>query len=345
MKRGNVSSAEVAREAGCSRTTVSFVLNNTPGKNISEETRQRVLAVAERLGYIPNENARKLVMTKERAVGFFVCHPKSIYSDAFIIRLLEGITQVLNKRRVQLVLQPLKLKDMAYAKLAKEDRVDGIILTNTHDNDRGIPELIRKRVPFVVIGDLTDKTIPQVDVDTRKTVRELTLYLAGLGHKRIAMITHAPLTFWAAQKRLDAFRQTLLELKIPFPGQYLRVGDFTEESGYLEAKKLLSLPKPPTAIFAGNDIIAYGVYKAVKDLGLKIPDNVSVAGFDDDVFSKFLNPPLTTMNLPAAGLGATAAQLLIDILDNGTPLPERRPLILPTRISVRDSCKILKGSS
>ena len=338
MKRKGVSSAEVAQEAGCSRTTVSFVLNNTPGKNISEETRIKVLEAADRLGYIPDENARRLVMGRTRSVGFFICHSMSIYSDAFLIRLMEGVTQVLNKRRVQLVLQPLKLKDMNYMRLAHEDQVDGIILTNTHDHDRGIPELVRKNFPFVVNGSLEDKNIPQVDVDNRKAAAEMASYLLGLGHRRIAMITHAPLTFWAARERLEGFRQALTGFQIDLNEDYLAVGDFTEESGYNAAKKILSLPVPPTAIFAGNDIIAYGVYKAAKDMSVSIPGSLSVAGFDDDFLSRYLNPPLTTMNLPAGGLGSTAAQLLLDKMDSGASAFQRGPIILPTRMSIRESC-------
>jgi DNA-binding LacI/PurR family transcriptional regulator len=135
--------------------------------------------------------------------------------------------------------------------------------------------------------------------------------------------------------------------------EYVRIADFTEESGYIAMQELLALENPPTAVFAGNDLIAYGAYRAARDMDLNIPGDISIVGFDDDYLSRYLNPPLTTMNLPAAGLGSIAAGLVAQLIavagrrsgTTGTksviPGASVHQTILPTRISVRSSCRRL----
>jgi len=206
MKGKRPSSSDVARKAGVSRTTVSFVLNNTPGKTIPEVTRQKVLAAARDLAYTPNENARSLAMIKHHSIGFFIPHSGFISSDAYVIRILEGMTPVLNKARFQLVLQPLKLKEMNYLQLARQDNVDGIILMNTHDDDRGLAEVIDSGFPLVVIGTVSRNGICQIDIDNRAAAASAVRHLISLGHRDIGMIGHAPLAFYAARERLEGFR-------------------------------------------------------------------------------------------------------------------------------------------
>jgi DNA-binding LacI/PurR family transcriptional regulator len=329
---------DVARQAGVSRTTVSFVLNNTPGKNISEATRQRVLAAASALGYRPHREARRLAMIRHHSVGLFICHTHSLFSDAYISRLIGGIAQVLNKQRFQLVLQPLRLDQSGYLQLAMQDRVDGIILLNTHDADEGLAEIVAAGFPLVAIGTLSDREIPQVDIDNRSAAARVTQHLIDLGHKKIAMIVHAPLVYYAAQLRLEGFRHALKVNKLALNQDWVRRGDFTEESGYRCMRELLSVPERPTAVFAGNDMIAYGALKEIKDAGLAVPADISLAGFDDDFLSRYLNPPLTTLSVPASALGARAAQLLLQRLRENRP-GQAEQIRLTARLAERDSCR------
>ncbi len=338
MEKRTVSALDVAKRAGVSRTTVSFVLNNTPGKHISENTRQKVLKAASELNYIPNETARNLAMIRHYSIGLFICHSQSVYSDAYIIKMIEGMAPVLNKNRFRLVLQPLKVLQENYLQLAEQDNIDGIILLNTHDDDKGLAEIIAAGFPLVVIGSLSNKDIFQVDIDNEEAAREVVSYLADLGHKKIAVITNASLVYYAPRDRLAAYREALLAAGLPIRENWVKVGDFSEESGYRAMQELLAEPDRPTAVFAGNDVIAYGAIKAIKDADLKIPGDISIAGFDDDYLSRYLNPPLTTMTLPAAGLGAEAARLLIDQLTGQAP-EEARQLFLPTHFSIRQTCK------
>jgi DNA-binding LacI/PurR family transcriptional regulator len=337
MKRIRISSLDVAKRAGVSRTTVSFVLNNTPGKIISEETRQRVLKAAAELDYEPNEAARTLAMVKHQAIGLFICHTGYFFSDVFINQLIEGINPILNKHRLQLVLQSLRLDQSDYLQLAHQDNVDGIILLNPHENDRGLAQIKESDIPLVVVGNLSDQSICQVDIDNREAAEEAVQYLIDLGHRDIGMILHAPVIYYAAVERFNGYRRSLRKNGLPFRDAYVKYGDFSEASGYAAMQALLSLPDRPTAVFAGNDVIAYGAMKAIKDAGFIIPDDISLIGFDDDFLSRFLNPPLTTVSLPAATLGASAASLVIQQLHNMPP--EQYRFILSTFLAKRQSCQ------
>ncbi len=339
MRKRNTSATDVARRAGVSRTTVSFVLNNTPGKSIPEATRQNVLNAARELSYTPNEQARRVAMVKHHSIGFFIPHSGYISSDAYIIRILEGMTPVLNKGRFQLVLQPLKLNQRDYLQLARQDAIDGIILMNTHDADTGLGQVIAEGFPLVVIGTISRRDVCQIDIDNQASAASAVRHLASLGHRDIAMIVHAPQTFYAARDRHEGFRTAMREAGLRVNAEWVREANLTEESGYRAMKEILRGRRRPTAVFAGNDVVAYGAAQAIKDAGLHIPQDISLVGFDDDLASRYFNPPLTTVTNPAPGLGAEAARLLISILKS-RPVPMTRS-VLPTTLAVRESCRAL----
>ncbi len=342
--RKKVSAQDVADKAGVSRTTVSFVLNNTPGKTISEETRQKVLRAAAELNYLPNDMARKLAMRKHRTIALFICYNHYLFSDAFVIRLVEGMTPVLNKHRVQLVIQPLRLNQANYLELARNDEAEGLILFNTHDGDEGLPRLIGAQFPVVIIGSIWESSFLQVDIDNTQAAKTVMDYLFDLGHKRTALILHAAPVYYAARLRYEGYRQALEEAGLTYHADLVRVADFSEESGFTAMQELLQVNPPPTAVFAGNDTIAYGAIQAIRQAGLTIPGDISIVGFDDDLLSRYLNPPLTTLSVPAGGLGGMAARLLIDMLD-GRPLPGNNKVVLPTYMAFRASCTELTSSS
>jgi LacI family transcriptional regulator len=338
MKASNkVSSEDVARKAGVSRTTVSFVLNNTPGKNISEETRERVLEVARELAYVPNELARSIAMIKHHSIGFFVPHTGYLSSDAYVLRVIEGMIPVLNKNRFKLVLQPLKLEQQNYLQLARKDNIDGIILMNTHDDDAGLAEIIEARFPLVVIGTLTNQDVCQIDINNRSAASTAVDYLIGLGHQDIGMIVQGPMSYFAARDRFEGFRDAMEASHLTVKKKWVREANLSEESGHQAMSEILSAKQRPTAVFCGNDVVAYGAMQAIADAGLSIPDDISLVGFDDDRLSRHVNPPLTTMATPATGLGAEAVRTLISIL-NGLEMPNSLAL-LRTSLSVRNSCR------
>ena len=339
MAERRATSADVATRAGVSRTTVSFVLNSTPGKNIPDATRRKVLEAARELGFVPNEKARDVAMIKHHSIGFFIPHAGYISSDAYIIRVIEGMTPVLNKSRFRLVLQPLKLQDLDYLSRARQDNVDGIVLMNTHDEDKGLAELVAARFPLVVIGTVSLPGVLQIDINNRSAARSAVEYLLSLGHRSIAMILHAPASYYAARDRYEGYRDAMEAAGASLRSSWVRSADLTEESGYHAMAEILAEKERPTAVFSGNDVVAYGAMQAIKDSGLVIPDDISIMGFDDDLPSRYVNPPLSTVTNPAPSLGAAAARLLIGVLQGHVappPAPE-----LPMLLAVRDSCRPL----
>ncbi len=310
---------------------------------ISEATRQKVLRAASELNYLPNETARNLAMSRHPSIGLFICHSHSVFADAYIFGLIEGMSKILNKYRFQLVLQPLKTSNSDYLALARQDGVEGIILLNPHEDDVGLSRIIQAGFPLAIIGTLADKEILQVDIDNFSAARIVADYLIGLGHRRIGMITHASPIYWAARKRLEGYRAALERAGLPADDEHILFADFSEESGLLAMKKLLAASERPTAVFAGNDVIAYGAIQAVRDANLNVPRDISIAGFDDDFLSRYLNPPLTTMSLPAASLGAEVSKLLIHGI-NGKTLAHKQIIISP-HLAVRGSCAPPRGDA
>lgn len=331
-----VSAQDVAREAGVSRTTVSFVLNNTPGKSIPEATRHRVLEAAERLGYIPNLDAQRLARTRDRSIGLYISHSQFVYTDVFVTRALEGMSQAVNRFRARLIVHPISLGRTSYVDLAHADGVDGLILINTHDEDPGLQELAESRFPAVSMDYLGDVPIDQVYVDNARAATEAVRHLTSLGHRRIGMISHAAPVFFASRKRIQGYQQALKEVGVEFDQALLRYGDFSEESGFAGMQSLLEAAPDITAVFAGNDVVAYGAMQALRTAGRAVPDDISLVGFDDDYMSRFLSPALTTMVLPAAGHGSAAVETLVDrITGNAADTPVRR--VLTSHIAVRES--------
>jgi LacI family transcriptional regulator len=334
-----VSAQDVAREAGVSRTTVSFVLNNTPGKSITEATRRRVLEAAARLGYMPNQDAQRLARTRDYSIGLFISHSQFVYSDVFVTRALEGMSQAANRFRARLVVHPVSLRESSYLSLARHDNVDGIILINTHDEDPALQELEESGYPAVAMDFIGNARIDQVYVDNGAAAEEMVRHLIRLGHGQIAMISHAAPLFFASRKRVQGYRHALEEAGIPFDPSLVRYGDFSERSGFERMQELLRENPEITGVFAGNDVVAYGALQAILQAGVRVPEEMSLVGFDDDYMSRFLSPALTTMVLPAAGHGSAAVETLMDrITGNGGHEPVRR--VLNAHIAVRESTAV-----
>ncbi len=246
-KNASISAQDVALLAGVSRTTVSFVLNNTPGKNISEVTRRKVREAAESLGYLPNEEARKLAMTRDRSFGLFICHDQPVYSDMFLTRVLEGMSQADNRLRVRLVVHPTQLRETSYLDLARRDSVDGIIFINVHDDDPAFIELLGEEFPAVCMDFVGDVRIDQVYIDNVAAARQTVQHLIDLGHRSIGMIAHADPLYLASRTRIIGYEEALAAADIELVNARLRTGDFSEQSGYREMQELLRADPSVTA--------------------------------------------------------------------------------------------------
>ena len=317
-KKRRSTSVDVARQAGVSRTTVSFVLNNVPGVNISEATRQRVLDAARQLNYHPNAMGRKLVSGKSNTLGLVLRQsPEQIFADAALLRVMLGIEHAVTQQGFHVLLKPVPPDDSSgYLRLINENHVDGIILSGPRQDDREIIALHKQGVPIMLMGQLPGSEIPFVDIDTVSSAATAVRHLIDQGHRDIALITNASLTYTSAQQRYAGFQQALEGAGIAFQETWLREGDYTPASGFEAMSGLLKQPRLPTAVFVASDVVAMGAIRAIKQAGLRIPEDIAVVGFDDIPFAEYSDPPLTTMHLPAYGLGWAAGERMVRLALN-----------------------------
>jgi LacI family transcriptional regulator len=333
---------QIAEAAGVSRTTVSFVLNNVPGVKISPETRQRVLDVAERLNYYPDATARRLASGQTHTIAL-VLHqgPSPAYGDAFLPQMLQGVSQAARQQGYHVLFYPIDPKEdsISYVKLARGRHADGLILSGPRLDDTPLLELYDEGYPIVLQGQLPDTKLSFVDVDNVRGAELAVEHLVGLGHRRVGMVTNAPLTYTAARQRLDGYRQTLERYGIACEMSWVCEGHFDEESGEQAVKALLGEDLGLTALFVASDAVAYGVLRALRRQGIRVPDDIALVGFDDIPTSRYVFPSLTTVRLPAFGLGWAAADLLIRLINHKEI--EETQVILDTELVIRRSCGAL----
>jgi DNA-binding LacI/PurR family transcriptional regulator len=333
---------QIAKQAGVSRTTVSFVLNDVPGVNISPETRQRVLEAAARLNYYPDAAARRLVSGRTQTIALALHQgPTQTYSDAFMPQMLQGVSQAARQRGYHVLFYPIGPDEDpgSYVELARGRHADGLILSGPRLDDVQLPGLYEEGYPIVLQGQLPGTDLPFVDVDNVKGASLAVEHLLGLGHRRIGLVTNAPLTYTSARQRLEGYRQVLERHGIDYEDAWVRHGHFDEESGEQAVNELLEGGVELTALFVASDAVAYGVLRAVRRHNLQVPDDLAIVGFDDIPTSRYVFPSLTTVRLPAFGLGWAAADLLIR-LTNRTEVEETQ-IVLNTELVIRRSCGAL----
>jgi DNA-binding LacI/PurR family transcriptional regulator len=331
-----VTSTDIARHAGVSRTTVSFVLNEIAG--VSPKTRDRVLTTARKLGYVPNSAARMLVSGRSHTLGLVISRADLLLVDAFIPRLLYGIGRVCNSCGYKLLVEAVEesSKASAYLDLARSKRIDALMVLNPQVADKGLVKLIDMRFPVIIFGSIRHPKENSVNTDDLGAAREATSHLVSLGHRRIAHISYAALSYLAADARFQGYRQALKEGGIAFNKKLLAIGNFSSESGFDAMNEILQNRVIPTALFASNDTIAVGAMAAIRAAGLSVPGDIAVVGFDDLPFAAFTNPALTTVRSQAKELGEHAAHAAISLLE-GKPVGIRRRVI-PLELIVRESC-------
>ncbi len=330
-------SRDVAKLARVSRTTVSFILNNVPGVSISEATRKRVLDAAKKLNYSPNVAGKKLVSGKSYTIGLVLCQsPEQIYTDAFLPQVILGVEQAAMEQGFHVLLKPVDPNDTGgYARLIAENHVDGIFLSGPRQEDKALMTLHRQHVPIMLMGQLPDTDIPFVDIDTTAGAELAVDHLIERGHRRIGMITNAPLDYTSAQQRRDGYLRALKKAKLAVEKALIKEGNYTPASGFEAMKTLLQMEPLPTAVFVASDVVALGAMLAIKEAGLRIPKDIAVVGFDDIPLAEYYDPPLTTIRLPAFGLGWAGGERLIRIIQ-GEGLKDAS-LLLESKLITRQS--------
>ncbi len=329
---------DVANLAGVSRTTVSFVLNQVAGMRIGDETRQRVIEAATQLNYHPDATARRMVRGRTNIIGFVLRQtPDQVFADRFLPQVLHGLSKAAAAQGYHILIEPTPPDNKdGYLSLIRERHVDGIALSGPRFDDEDILRLHAADIPVVLMGQLPGSNLPFVDVDNVSGAARITQYLIGLGHRRIAFISNAQPAYTASLQRLSGYRQALEAALIAFDEAIVGYGDFSPASGETAMTEILRTPDRPSAVFVASDTVALGALKALRAAWLNVPRDMALVGFDDAPLSEFIDPPLTTMRLPAYGLGWGAADMLIRLINK--EIIRQPAILLETELIVRKSC-------
>jgi LacI family transcriptional regulator len=310
----------VAELAGVSIKTVSRVFNNEP--NVAKATRVRVQAAIATLGYIPNHSARSLAARNSQTLGLMYDNP----SPNYIQQVQRGALQSCQEAGYDLLLHPSPYGNKAIGdeiiSLHRRGRIDGVILTPPLSDMIELTDaLAASGVPTALISPAELRAdMLQVVTDDRDISIAMTRTLYALGHRRIAFIAGHP-EHRAVGLRLEGYSSALFELGLPMQKEYIAQGYNTFESGEAACAALLTLPVPPTAIFAANDDMAAGVMRTALKFGVSIPSRLSVVGFDDIPLANQVWPALSTVRQPIEAMSAKAVQLLISHLRGESDIP------------------------
>lgn len=328
---------DVARHAGVSIKTVSRVLNREP--SVRDKTRHRVDTAIDKLGYLPNLAARSLPGARNYTIAVLFENAISDYQG----KALKGAIERCRQTGYRVFPEPLDVmspdQDERLKQILRGLRVDGLIVVPPlSDNPRILAIIDRSGMPYVRISPQSDAFRSAfVKMEDEQAAFEMVMYLAGLGHKRIGFIAGNP-SHASSSLRFEGYCRALDQLGIPLDETYVEPGLFTFRSGFEAAERLLARTPRPTAIFGANDEMALGALAQAHRLNLHVPEDVSVVGFDDAVFSSVAWPQLTTIRQPTEEMAAEAAAILIDrIADKVGEDGRAIHKILPFELVVRDS--------
>ena len=331
--------AEIATKAGVSIPTVSRVLNNRP--DVAPETREHVERVLKENGFIRSRVAQALRHGSSGVIDLVVPDLSSPYT----VEVVRGVTEAMERTDLRMALSfthnTSQLERQWLAKVL-DGATDGVILLLARGQSKHLDELRRRKIPFVVVdhrGEL-GVDVPSVGATNWLGGRTATEYLLSLNHRRIAILSGGG-TLRCSLDRIAGYRAALESAGIPVDPALIRPGEYIQATGYEQTCALLELPEPPTAIFAGCDLQAMGVYSALRARGLSIPGQMSVIGFDDIQISSMVTPTLTTIRQPLAEMGRMATTMLLRQIAQ-EPLDSMRAE-LTTSLVLRESCTALSA--
>jgi LacI family transcriptional regulator len=330
---------DIARMAGVSKKTVSRVINHSG--LVRQDTREKILRIIEKHQYQPDPQARALALRRSQLVALISDQPNPQY----IVDIQSGILKAMAGTSYQLVIRPCdRTSPNLYdeiGEIVRYQKLFGVILTPSISEDEELIEYLREiGCSYVRIAAIAlDNPDHLIETHDYVGAAEAARHIATLGHRRIAHI-QGPSSFLSASERLRGFRVGLAEYGVKLDDHYLLTGGYTFESGILCGEALLNLAEPPTAVFVGNDEMAVGVYQAVRRAGLRVPDDLSIVGFDDSPVATRIWPMLTTVRLPIEHMGRIATQLLISQHDRVAMEPPAATSVMPSLV-VRGSTKSL----
>jgi len=333
---------DVARLAGVSSATVSYVINDGP-RPVAEATRAKVLQAIEALGYRPNITAQNLRRQRTNTIGLVFTTIDRHLSHSYFVDLLTSIGEECAQQGFDLLLSPSsdRATELAiYERLVGGGRVDGIIFTGVRHNDNRIAYLKEQEVPFVFLGrPENSEEVCYVDVDGAQGTDEATQHLINQGWQRIAYIG-LPAELICADDRLAGYSRALVRNGMVYDPALAVNVPITEAAGYQAMTRFLALENPPDAIVASSDELALGVIDAAQKQGVVVGQNMAVIGFDDIPSAAYSHPPLTTIRQPMYRIGTQLSHMLIQIIRGDTP--QERQVVLPPTLVVRESCGALR---
>lgn len=337
-------SAEVARKAGVSRTTVSFVLNGVLNRGISEATRARVLAVADELGYRPNIAARTLAGGASATVGLVMPQATHLYDDAFLAHLVGSINEACHRAGLKMLIESTDGEGRepgGFVDLVRSRRIDGLIVVNLRRSEHDhLRQIAAAGIPLVVLGSGRDGTgdFHTLGTDNHRGAMLAVNHLLDLGHRCIAHVGFAPSEFHSVSGRESGWRDALVARGITPEPSWVAHADISAESGWRATRELLARGVPCTALFVGNDTVAFGALRALREAGRRVPDDVAVVGYDDLPLAPFAEPPLTTVRTDPIRHGREAMEMLLALMaGQGGEVAHRE---IGAALVVRASCGI-----
>lgn len=328
--------SDIAKLANVSKSAVSIVLNNKSG--VSEKTRSKVLEIIEKYNYNPSQIAQSLVVRETKSIGLII---KEI-DNPYFAKLMRGVYDQCSHYGYSVLLGSSELsadRETEIIKTLVSKRVDGLIISPLQGEESDfsyLHNLLNDNYPVVVLGIITNYSTNFVDIDNIKAAYDAVTYLIQHGHKKIAYFA-GPVHSGHGQRRLEGYKQAMIDHNLQIDKNYIIQVEPYAPNGYEAGKELFSKKiELPTAVFCYNDLVAIGLINALTEIGIDVPNSVSVMGFDNIDFSKYVKIPLTTIQMPAYDIGKSAADLLIKQINNSTaPLFEK--VILEHKIIERNS--------
>ncbi|NRY51446.1 LacI family DNA-binding transcriptional regulator [Clostridium beijerinckii] len=329
----SVTIKDIAKLANVSHTTVSRALNNSP--YINEETKVKIIALAKELNYVPNYSAKSLVLLKSYVIGVFFSSISEGTSDTFFHEIIRGVNNVIDKE-YNLVVRGID--DYQYSHLIDNRNFDGIIVVSQSKNDdEFIQTILEKNIPTVVINRyIENEGLVNIMSDDTKGVYDAVTYFIENDHRKIALL-QGNKEFESTVYRKRGYIRALEDNNIPINEEYILSGRYDLKSGYENMKKLLKLENVPTAVFCANDDIGVGAMKAIFEAGLKVPEDISIIGFDDSNFCNYVTPPLTSVRKDSLAMSEYGGKNLLNLIKNKEV--DKEKVYIQSQLVVRKSVK------
>ncbi len=322
-----VTISDIARQAGLSKGAVSYALNDKPG--VSDETRQRVHEIADDLGWRPNLAARSLSTSRAEAIGLVLKRPaRMLGNEPFYMEFIAGVEDVIAHQDIALMLHIVDTPERelaTYERWWAQRRVDGVLMVDLAADDRRVDAVRAIGIPTVSIASTeASRGLPHLWTDDRRAMQDAVRYLVRLGHRRIARVGGIP-GLDHSVIRDQAFVAGTEEAGLPAPP--IISTDFSGEAGSRATRALLASPEPPTAIVYDNDIMAVAGLGVASEMGIEVPRELSLLAWDDSPLCRLTHPPLSAMQRDVASLGVDAAEMLLELINNG--FVDDRQAVLP----------------